>query len=262
MRLDIYILIAQGFWITCCMFASDHQKIPCIPHSNCTSWLNFFGPDYYLSGLSLHLSSLLCIILSAHYVYVSLCLTVSACLWYFRKEQDALSLFLCPGSTILLFMSRFIALFWHLSVRVDCSCPPPSISSFLLYFADSPQIIIHHVLDYKKQDKMSWRGKPIYLYQLPLRFILIFHLIPFHHDHPLLRIIKVASSISSFYPMGEQRYYVWLRFSNEWILLTTPHPHFSALLSFSLDRLAIAASTKEEAERLLGKEKWQGEIVR
>lgn len=37
---------------------------------------------------------------------------------------------------------------------------------------------------------------------------------------------------------------------------------FSALLSFFLNRLAIAASTKVETERLLGKEKKQGEIVR
>lgn len=48
----------------------------------------------------------------------------------------------------------------------------------------------------------------------------IVHLIPFHHDHPLLSIIKVASSISSFNPVGVQFHYIRLRLSNKWILLT------------------------------------------
>lgn len=136
------------------------------------------------------------------------------------------------------------------------------IKSLPLCFAAHVQIIIYYVLNDLKQDKMSWRGKPISLYQLPLRSILIFHLIPFHHDHPLLSIIKVASSISSFYPMGVQWHHVRLRFFNEWLLLTTPHLHSSTLLLFVLDRLATAASTKEEAERLLGKERQQGKILR
>lgn len=135
------------------------------------------------------------------------------------------------------------------------------IKSFPLCFAAHIQIIIYYVLNYLKQDKMSWRGKPISLYQLPLRCVLIFHLVPFHRDRPLLSIIKVASSISSFYPMGVQWHHVKLRSFNEWLLLTTPHLHFSTLF-FVLDRLAAAASTKEEAERLLGKERQRGEILR
>lgn len=123
---------------------------------------------------------------------------------------------------------KLIRLLSSLPVQIPQICASLLINILPLRFAHSAHIqkMIYYVLNYLKRDETSWGGKPISLDQLPLSSHLIFHLIPFHHDRPPRSIIKVASSISSFYPMGAQWHYVGLTFSNEGNIAHDSSPSF------------------------------------